>query len=54
MYHPVNVHLNFAPGAGPSAGRSNMTNHLKTAALFLLIALLAGPALAAAEKPLLA
>jgi len=31
-----------------------MTNHLKTAALFLLIALLAGPALAAAEKPLLA
>jgi tricorn protease len=31
-----------------------MTNHLKTAALFLLIALLAGPTLAAAEKPLLA
>jgi tricorn protease len=31
-----------------------MTNRLKTAVLFLLIALLAGPALAAAEKPLLA
>jgi tricorn protease len=31
-----------------------MTNRLKTAVLFLLVALLAGPALAAVEKPLLA